>query len=941
MADRIKRFLLCLLAVFTMSVSGSVCADDDMTVISGGASEAETEASEKREKRSESVEKIEFSESDAKEFLKKTGSVDGLDIYYISKDIDDEIWEKNGGKPEKKSEYTDEQNALADKIDEIKKLGELIAVDPKKGAAVASFEKANKCDEGKFYVSDGGRYILTVDEDITEIIAMKYVVSTLDSPNVFISADKKKLTLMTADNKKEEKDFLYSADENGMRIYKDDKGIESAWLSGASDRFYGIYRYGAENENFRMLVDDRNAVFGLEYKATGYIWWSSPLGATQDTQATQLLVDELRSSNVMNYGVPEDRNKDNTLRSGTDDCNVTVTDIKDGIRVEYDYYKAGFSFPVEYVLDGDHLKASLKVSDIEECNPANVATEVTVLGSFGAASDKEDGYFVIPDGSGALIRFNNNRTMQSNAYNQHVYGSDVTVVPTSRGAVTEQIYLPVYGIVKEDNAMLVIASKGDSNASVSAKVSKQSNTSYNLCSFTFTLRGTDTYHMSGNSNKRFTVFEKGDIKSDDIELLYYPISAEGADFVDVAECYRSYLMEEKGITSAAKPQSAPMYVDLYGGAQKKKPVLGIPVTMKTSVTNYEQAQEILEKLNAGGVDSMVVSYTNWTNDGIKNKVDTDAKPSGTLGGKKDFEKLTDYISDNGFELYPVTDNRDFYSGNGYYSFTSTAVRVSGAYSRIVSYDRAYGIPDGFKKNMSLLSPEYFGEVFDEVSENYSEAGLDGVSVANLTTSLYGDYGKKSISRYDAMNRLINSYEELNSSLSGGILADCANAYALPYVKHITNVPLSSSRFDIFDEDIPFYQIVMHGLVPYSTTAVNGDADSETLLLMAAATGSNLSYDMLYEETSELKDTDFDIYYYANYADWIETAAAEYRMLEPVLSSVSDSFITDYKIENDGSFVTTTYSNGTVVKVDFEKKTIDFNGELIDVAKCAEEGGIRF
>ena len=45
MADRIKRFLLCLLAVFTMSVSGSVCADDDMTVISGGASEAETEAS--------------------------------------------------------------------------------------------------------------------------------------------------------------------------------------------------------------------------------------------------------------------------------------------------------------------------------------------------------------------------------------------------------------------------------------------------------------------------------------------------------------------------------------------------------------------------------------------------------------------------------------------------------------------------------------------------------------------------------------------------------------------------------------------------------------------------------------------------------------------------------------------------------------------------------
>lgn len=941
MADKIKRFLLCLIAVFTMSVSGSIYADDDMTVISGGTSDAESDASENREKRSEAVEGVEFSESDAKEFLKKTGSVDGLDIYYKSKDIDDEIWEKNGGKPEKKSEYTEDQKALADKIDEIKKLGELIAVDPKKGTAVASFEKANKCDEGKFYVSDGGRYIITVDENITEIIGMKYVVSTLDSPNVFISADKITLTLMAADNKKEEKIFIYSADENGMRVYKDDEGVEFAWLSEKSDHFYGIYRYGAENENFRMLVDDRHAIFGLENKETGYIWWSSPLEATQDTQATQLLVDELRSSNMMNYGIPENRNNDNTLRSGTDDCTMTVSDIKNGIRVEYDYHKAGFRFPVEYILEDDHLKASLRISDIEEFNSANIATEITVLGSFGAASDKEDGYFVIPDGSGALIRFNNNRTMQPNAYNQQVYGSDVTVVPTSRGAVTEQVYLPVYGIVKEDNAMLVVASKGDSNASISAEVSKQSNTSYNLCSFTFTLRGTDTYYMSGSSNQRFTVFESGDIKSDDIELLYYPISEEGADFVDVAERYRSYLMDEKGITSVAKPQSSPMYVDLYGGAQKKKPILGIPVTLRTSVTNYEQAQTILEKLNAGGVDSMVVSYNNWTNDGIKNKVDTDAKPSGILGGKKDFEKLTDYISDNGFELYPVTDNRDFYSGNGYYSFTSTAVRVSGAYSRIVSYDRAYGIPDGFKKNMSLLSPEYFNEVFDEVSESYSKAGLDGVSVANLTTSLYGDYGKKSISRYDAMNRLVESYEELNSSLSGGILADSANAYALPYVRHITNVPLSSSRFDIFDEDIPFYQIVMHGLIPYSTTAVNGDADSETLLLMAAATGSNLSYDMLYEETSELKDTEFDIYYYANYANWIETAAAEYRMLEPVLSSVSDCFITDYEIENNGSFVTTTYSNGTVVKVDFEKKTIDFNGKLINVTEYAEEGGIRF
>jgi hypothetical protein len=582
----------------------------------------------------------------------------------------------------------------------------------------------------------------------------------------------------------------------------------------------------------------------------------------------------------------------------------------------------------------------MKMSELEETNSANVATEITLLGSFGAASTEEDGYFVIPDGSGALVRFNNGKTLK-NSYSQKVYGSDVTAVPTKKAAVTEQVYLPVYGIVKEDNAMLVVASKGDSNAVLNASVSEQSNSSYNLCNFTFVLRNTDTFYMSGNSTEELTVFESGDVNCDDIELLYYPISKEDASYVDVAAKYREYLTEEAGVTVKTEADSSPMYVDLYGGTEKETPILGIPVTMKTSITSYSQAKEILSELEDSGVDSLVVSYNNWTNDGIKSKVDTDADPSGTLGGKSDFKSLLNYVESNDIEFYPTSENRDFYSGNGYYSFTSTAVRVSGSYSRIVSYDRAYGIPDGFKDNMSLLSPSYFSEVFSEVSSNYKSAGLSGISIGSLTTSLYGDYGKKGISRYSAMNLLTESYSDINSNLSGGILADSANAYALPYVSHITEVPVCSSRFDMFDEDIPFYQLVMHGIIPYSTTAVNGSADSETLLMMAIATGSNLYFDMLYEDTSTLKDTDFDEYFYANYAHWIDTASAEYKLVSEILSGVSDCTIDDYTMSEDGNLVTAEYSNGTVIKVDFANKLIDCNGNEYDLTKYAEEGGIKF
>jgi len=941
MKNKIKRTLLCLLAVSMMTVSANIYADseDEAETAAETAEDEGSEegaAEEKAAKLKESEEKVRAEYDDITAYLRKVGSADGIDVYAKDKGFEDAVWAKNDGEPEKKSDYTEAQEAIADMIGDLKKLGDLVAVDPAKKEALASFSDSSKCDEGKLYVSGAKRYLLYVDSDLTRVIRVRRVISTIDDPSLFSSIDGKTLERMDGDYRKVLATFKDSGTEDGKKVYYSDDRTAFTWLSTDGKQVIGTYRQCAENGSYIMLVDDRLGNLGLKNKATGYIWWSSPLGAARDKVATPLLVNELRSSNTLRYGIPSKRSNNNVLRSGTDDCEIKVSDVKNGVKVTYYYNKAGFSFPVEYTLEEDCLKASLKVSDIKEPKDEKIATEVTLMSSFGAASDTEDGCFVIPDGSGALVRFNNNKTMDTNAYQQRVYGNDVTVVPTSRGAVTEQIYLPVYGIVKEDNAMLVVASKGDSNAYISAQVSKQSNSSYNLCNFTFILRGTDTFYMSGNNSDKLTVFENGDIKSDDIELRYYPISKKGASYVDVADRYRQYLIEEDGVEP--KSSKAAMYVDLYGGTLKKKPVLGIPVTLKQPVTKYDEALEILTELKNKGVDDMVVSYNGWTNDGIRRKVDTGASPSGTLGGKSSFNKLTDFIGENGFEFYPASSSRDFYSGNGYYSFTSTCVRVSGSYSRIVSYDRAYGIPDGFKKNMSLLSPSYYGEVYGDIASSYAKAGLTGAAVDNAASSLYGDYGKKDISRYKAMTLAEEAFGKLSDSLDNGFIADGANAYALPYVSHITNVPLSSSRFDIFNEDVPFYQIVMHGLVPYSTTPVNGDADPSNLLLMAAATGSSLSYDMIYNETSKLKDTDYDRYYYANYHYWADTAAEKYKLLAPLLDSVSDSTITGYDVSDDGSLITTTFSNGTVVKTDLVNKTVEYGGNKLSLAD-EEEGGI--
>lgn len=495
------------------------------------------------------------------------------------------------------------------------------------------------------------------------------------------------------------------------------------------------------------------------------------------------------------------------------DGKAKVSEISGGVKITYTFKKAGITIPVTYKLEDDYLEARVKTADIEEQDTSQetgkLTTSISIMSNFGAASSEDEGYFVIPDGSGALIRFNNGKTT-AKSYTGYVYGSDLTAVALKEPAVTEQVYLPMCGIVNGDNAMMVVCTEGDSNAKLTASVSGQSNSSYNVCGFDFTIRDSDSYYMSGDNSTALTVFEDGPIKTDTIALRYYPLdTADTPDYTDVAAAYRNYLTEECGVESTVDSADPALSLDLYGGVEKEKSVLGIPVNLKTSLTSYDQAQEILKDLNANGVSDISVQYHNWTNAGITGKVDVKAKGARCLGGNGDWNDLQSYAASNGITIYPTVDNRTFVSGSGYYTFTDTTVRISGSYARIYDYDLAYGTQSQTQDPLSLLSPAAFRDVYSDLVKNYGKKDLHAVSLGSMMSSLYGDYGKKAISRDSAQTILEESYQSLRDAFIS-LMADTANAYALLYVDEITDVPLQSSGFDVFDEDIPFYQLVMHG-----------------------------------------------------------------------------------------------------------------------------------
>lgn len=692
-------------------------------------------------------------------------------------------------------------------------------------------------------------------------------------------------------------------------------------------------RLSAENDRLELYIDDISGNAELRDKKTGAVWRSAPLNAADDTAASGSVKSELCSSLEIVYGEPDKRT--DTKLCSESSAEIDVKDIKNGAEITYYFKKAGITVPLRLVLGENYLEASVDVSEIKEKKESRILTEIGIMNSFGAASSEEEGYFVIPDGSGALINFNNGKT-NAKSFSGMVYGRDLTAAPLTEPSDRSQIYLPMYGIVKGEDALLAVITQGDTNAELNACVSGMSKSSYNLCSFDFILRSKDSYYMSGDNSDSINVFEEGEIKTTEISLRYYPLDdsgEKGMSYTDIASAYRSYLIDEMNV-SLWEDQSPGLCVTLYGGTEKERSFLGFPIKMKTAVTTCEQAERIMETLRAAGVSHMTVNYCKWTDAGIKNRIDTEAEPAGVIG-KNEFAQLLKYGEENNIAIYPGVSDTAFRSGRGYSELRDAAVRVSGEYARHYFYNTASGEIDGEKRALSLLSPEKYDVIFESLSENYSAKGIKNICLEELTGSLFSDFGRREISRDTARDILTEGYKNLASS-GCSIMADTANAYAIPYADIVCNVPLSSGRYDIFDEDIPFYQMVLSGIKPLASEPVNGSDDSDEFILKAVAAGMYPHYNMTGEKADALRGTELEWLYYAYYDSWTEQAAQDNRFVNDVLSGVRGQTITGYIQE--GRKIYTYYENGSEIVTDLEKGSVTSDGKEYFLSDYRAGGG---
>lgn len=715
-------------------------------------------------------------------------------------------------------------------------------------------------------------------------------------------------------------------------------------VSNNDSRIGQGYALSSENEKLSLYVDYETGKFYLLDKANGTKWYSTPQNTDQDKISKGVLLNETKSELVFDYISVLDENRKSVVQKASSkfDClqngAVAVKDIKNGVRVTYDFKQLEIRIPVEYVLKNNYLETSVVVDEIED-GTKNLLVSLKFLPYFGAAGANDNGYLFIPDGSGAISIFNNG-VIPVKSYNKPIYGKDRAYYTNNEMAKSENIIIPVFGKVYDNgSALMGTVTSGEGGASISALAGSKKNyynTVYPEMMYRIYSVGTALYES--NKEKDISTVTHTPFGVDKFSVRYYSLSNDMANYAGMAQTYREYLIEEKNMKQNAKRPA--LSLDIYGATATKSNAFGVIYNKMRVLTDFSQAEKIINQLSEGGIDNFAVRYFGWNNNGVFNsKMTSKSSPLKDLGGKNGFIILSDYLFSKGYEFYPVVDTVTYSkNGNGLSLRNDSAKSTNGDIAEqnefsIVTFEKSK------LNSWALVKPSKFNEIAEKFLNDYKKLNINSLSISELGEYLYSDFSKsggiyKAKSVEYVENLLSNTRKSVdNIAVTGG------NAYTFSFVDRIYSLPIGSSNYDIFSYDVPFVQMVLHGYVSYTTPYIRQSFDTDFLFLKSLETGSDLLFSCVSDESYPLRDTRLSHLMSSESSLWSDMAVKYYNEYKTVADKVWDSKIAAHQyIEND--LFKTQYENGISVYVNYSSSDKTVNNLTVPAKWYVVEGVAR-
>ena len=636
--------------------------------------------------------------------------------------------------------------------------------------------------------------------------------------------------------------------------------------------------------------------------------------STEDTQTGMLVLNGVAQKNVKTI---------KKITGYLEEAGFTEADYEEqmelaGIEVAL---PLSFTIALEYRLLDDSIEVSIPTSMIEE-NGGGKLYRIRLLGYFGAAGADDEGYLVVPNGSGSLIYFNNGKSNVEN-YSQYIYDIDPLSADYTLLENTQKVRLPICGICKQDSDILMSVEDGATTAFFTASVAG-SNTSYNYVNTTFVVRDYELLSMFGSTgNEADLPLIEENMYDINYRVRYTFLDDEHTGYSGIANYYRERLINEGVLSEKTAAGDIPFYYDIIGGVKETASFVGIRYLKVMAMTTYEEAADIALDLKDKGIVNQVMNFQGWSNGGYYADVYDKITGLGKLGGKKDLEALNDTMESIGGRLYvDVPFQKATYITKRYNkSFETSRYYGAGYVARLGAHNPAtlrITSSLGYDENIyDLVSPKFLKRYVDAFVKKFSKFDIGGIGLRDLGDELHSDKKRTEIINREETLDVVKAQLETLAGTGKNILINGGNDYSFKYATDIIDAPLRDNEFRIIDEEIPLYEMIIHGYINYAGSQLNfhDSADNTEITLRMIEYGASPRYVFTEESASKMKYTALNKFYATKYDNWCDEAVSVYNEVNGILKYVSGETVVKHEIRDSGVRAVT-YSNGVVIYVNY-------------------------
>ena len=663
--------------------------------------------------------------------------------------------------------------------------------------------------------------------------------------------------------------------------------------------------YEMTNDRYTFRLNQSDLQFTI---SDGTKTWSSNSfddGDTETTAARKILITDPVTINIIqpdgsDYQVSlfDRKHKSTTTATISSKTNYLTARISvlDGDRGNP---ALNASFNINYYLENDGLRIS--VTNITERESQFAIGSLTVYPGMGMSYLHHEGYYLIPDGSGALIDLSK-QTIARSSLSLDTYGKDLGMGSDyARGLYTgEQLSMPMFASVDNEKSMITTLEGGAEYSVLNVRLAKVED-NYNEIFYRFKFReAVRQYYGLGDRDYNVT---SSKTMNECEPNIYYHLYDEKLEYKDIAHKYQEYLVN-KGVLADRRGKSTLRLEFLM--ADSKKALFGSELVKMTST--YFINDKINELSNLGNRFS--VSLKGYTKGGFVESY-PNAFPAEEKTGN--YVALGKSLTDKGIDMNFNVDLLRAIKENS----RTNAMNIS--QKQIATLDYVNNSSVGYYRvNPSTTSS--LVQAYEPYINTYNGAGFDFSSIG---FDLFSTYYHETNSRTTSMNKYIEALKNFTHKRS----MRKPNAYMFPYFENYLDTPTSASGYLIETETIPFLQMVLSGYRSFYSFPINLNYLGEKQLLEFIDYNINPSFLLTEADTIALVDSPTSSYLFSSmYSSWEEQVRRSYEVIINTLKQV-EGLLYLSREEIAPNIIKNTYE-GKVIIINYSDSPYVYNAQTV-------------